>query len=77
MPPDSEHLPAGRPIENHGRSEPIRPWIGILFECCGVYARVYRRPDQPYYSGRCPKCLRTMRIQVGEDGTPARQFRAF
>jgi hypothetical protein len=53
-----------------------RPYIGVLFECCGVYARVYRQPDQPWYAGRCPRCLRTMRVRVGQDGTNARLFRA-
>ena len=53
-----------------------RPYVSILFECCNVYARVYRRPDQLYYRGRCPKCLRAVKLRVGPDGTPARIFRA-
>jgi hypothetical protein len=53
-----------------------RPYVGILFECCGVYARVYRRPEQPLYVGRCPKCLRTVRLRVGREGINARLFRA-
>ena len=55
---------------------PRRPFIGVLFDCCGVYARVYRQPDQREYLGRCPRCLRTLRVRVGPDGTPARIFRA-
>ncbi len=53
-----------------------RPYLGILFECCGVYARVYRRPNQMVYRGRCPKCLRIVQVRVGPDGTRARFFRA-
>ncbi len=53
-----------------------RPYIGILFECCGVYARVYRQPDQQYYQGRCPRCLGTVRVGVGPDGVSTRIFRA-
>ena len=53
-----------------------RPYVSILFECCNVYARVYRRPDDDAYHGRCPKCLRPVRLRVGPDGTPARIFRA-
>lgn len=53
-----------------------RPYIGILFECCSVYSRIYRQPDQPEYVGRCPRCLRTVRALVGSDGTPQRIFRA-
>lgn len=53
-----------------------RRYIGILFECCGVYARVYRQPDQMMYEGRCPKCLCTVRVRVGKDGVATRIFRA-
>jgi hypothetical protein len=53
-----------------------RPYLGILFECCGVYARVYRQRNQMIYRGRCPKCLRMVRVRVGRDGTTARLFRA-
>jgi hypothetical protein len=53
-----------------------RPYIGILFECCGVYARVYRRPDQDHYRGRCPRCLARVEVRVGPDGVSTRIFRA-
>lgn len=53
-----------------------RPYLGIHFECCGVYTRVYRRPDQLVYQTRCPRCLREVRIRVSRDGTSARIFRA-
>ena len=53
-----------------------RPWIGIHFECCGVYARVYRRAEEPQYLGRCPSCGRALRVLVRADGVKARVFRA-
>jgi hypothetical protein len=53
-----------------------RPYIGVLFACCGVYARIYRRPDRKIYQARCPKCLRTVRVRVAKDGINARLFRA-
>lgn len=53
-----------------------RPYIGVHFRCCGVYARIYRRPEQPCYVGRCPRCLRMLRVRVGPDGTSARLFEA-
>lgn len=55
---------------------PDRPYVGILFECCGVYARVYRDPKAREYRGRCPRCLRTVRLRVGAEGTSQRLFRA-
>lgn len=53
-----------------------RSYIGVYFECCGVYQRVYRRPEAEVYVGRCPRCLRPMRVRVGRDGTSERIFRA-
>jgi hypothetical protein len=64
--------------DNSETSEPLesRPFVGVLFDCCGVYARIYRHPDARVYQGRCPKCLRMLTLRVGPDGTAARIFRA-
>jgi len=71
MPPQDEQ-------PQPGASGPClhRPYVGVYFECCSVYTRVYRRPNQPEYICRCPRCLRTARIRVGPEGTDARFFRA-
>jgi hypothetical protein len=53
-----------------------RPYVGILFECCGIYVRVYRGLDEARYEARCPKCLRTASLRVARGGTDARFFRA-
>jgi hypothetical protein len=53
-----------------------RPYIGMFFECCHVYTRVYRRPGETCYIARCPRCLRSTRIQVAPDGTNTRFLRA-
>jgi hypothetical protein len=52
-----------------------RPYIGVHFECCGVYARVYRRPNERLYTCRCPRCLRTAVVRVGAGGCNERFFR--
>lgn len=53
-----------------------RPWIGILFECCGAYARVTRPPRRLEYVARCPKCGASVKVKVGPEGVPQRLFRA-
>lgn len=53
-----------------------RPWIGIHFQCCGVYTRVYREPRAASYEGRCPKCAARVSLRVGPDGVASRVFTA-
>ena len=51
-----------------------RPFISVLFNCCRVYQRIYRSADGKSYEGRCPKCRRSIRFDVGTGGTTERSF---
>ena len=51
-----------------------RPWLGIHFDCCNVYTRVYRNREGTAYRGRCPRCMRSLTLRVGSSGTDARFF---
>jgi hypothetical protein len=59
-----------------GSSLRDRPWVGIHFDCCGVYARIYRNPEGTAYRGACPRCRRSVTLRVGTGGTDARFFQA-
>ena len=54
-----------------------RPWLGVQFGCCGVYARIFRRTDSHFYLVRCPQCGQKTTVRVGPGGVSARLFRAF
>lgn len=53
-----------------------RKFVGVRFACCGVYTRVYLNRDATAYEGRCPKCAKPVRLEIGPGGTDARFFTA-
>lgn len=78
---DPDYLLDIRGISDPSARSPLpgpeaRPWIGIRFECCSVYTRIYRNAEGTAYQGACPKCLRKVRLAVGPGGTDARFFTA-
>ena len=53
-----------------------RKWIGMYFECCSMYQRIYRNREGTAYHGNCPRCQKPIHIKVGPGGTNDRMFRA-
>ena len=53
-----------------------RRWLGIRFDCCNTYSRMYRNAAGTAYVGCCPKCTRRLSVPIGPGGTPQRFFRA-
>ena len=49
-----------------------KPFLGVLFECCNIYYRIYRNVSQDAYEGRCPRCLRKVVVRIDPSGQPGR-----
>lgn len=73
---DIEGLRDGDELEGWTSKLHGRPWVGIRFECCGAYARIYRNLDGTAYRGCCPRCGAPVTLRVGPGGTNARFFLA-
>lgn len=64
------------PTSSASTSTSKRPWIGVQFECCDVYQRIYRAADAEAYEGHCPACGCHVRVRVGAEGMNTRFLRA-
>ena len=51
-----------------------KPWLGIMFECCNVYRRIYMNNDQNAYEGMCPRCGGKIKVIISPDGATRRIF---
>ena len=60
--------------ENQG-AENKRSFLGIWFDCCHTYGRLYKNKAGTAYVGRCPRCLRSVTVRIGGEGTSRRFFR--
>ncbi|MGL6225680.1 MAG: hypothetical protein ACRC10_03530 [Thermoguttaceae bacterium] len=54
-----------------------KKFVGVRFNCCGLYVRVYLNKAGTAYEGRCPKCAKPIRLKIGPGGTDNRFFEAY
>ena len=64
------------PTPPRGQADRQGRFLGVTFDCCGVYARIYPNAAGDAYEGRCPKCMKTVRVGIGPDGGTGRFFTA-
>lgn len=63
---------------NNDKQPKKRKFIGVWFECCHAYGRLYKNKEGTCYRGRCPRCLRTVMVPIdmnSESATDRRFFR--
>ncbi len=58
------------------KKPPARPYIGMHFKCCHVYARIYLNREGTAFSGRCPKCGTPVLIKAKSGGSRSRFWTA-
>ena len=54
-----------------------RQFLGVWFECCHAYGRLYKNKEGTCYRGRCPKCLRSVRVPIDRNSDSATDRRFF
>jgi len=65
-----------RRVEEEGTSpRRVRKYIGVHFECCKVYTRVYLNSQGTAYVGWCPYCAQRVEVKIDKRGTHCRFFK--
>jgi len=41
-------------------------FIGILFECCNIYRRIYMNKEKNAYEGKCPNAMERLRWRLDQ-----------
>lgn len=53
-----------------------RPFLGMHFKCCNVYARLYLNKKGTAFVGWCPRCAAKAEVRVSPTGSKSRFFTA-
>ncbi len=54
-----------------------RPFVGVQFQCCGAYSRIFLNPPETAFAGYCPRCGRRVEFPVSETGSNDRFFTVY
>ena len=64
--------------EDTSKQPQPRKYIGVWFDCCQTYGRLYKNKEGTIYRGRCPKCMRSVMVPISPysgNATDRRFFR--
>jgi hypothetical protein len=75
QPTDGSGVTSG-PGRRDSGSGGSRKWIGVHFNCCDVYSRIWRNRQGTAYVGYCPRCSRRIQALIGPGGVDTRFFEA-
>ena len=53
-----------------------RRFLGVRFDCCRTYSRIYINQSQTAFVWHCPRCGEQIHIIISPDGTDAKFFSA-
>ena len=60
--------------ENEAQDNRQREFLGINFECCRIYSRIFINDEKDKFLGNCPRCGKYVQFDISPDGTDARFF---
>ena len=49
-------------------------FVGIFWECCRVYSRIYLNKNKTAYVGWCPRCTKRVQMNISPTGSKGRFF---
>ena len=61
-------------MEKDNKERTTRPYVGITWDCCHVYSRVYLNKKGTAYVGWCPKCGKRVQMNLSPTGSKSRFF---
>ena len=53
-----------------------RHFLGVRFDCCRTYSRIYINQNQTAFVGHCPRCGKQIHVKISPDGMDAKFFSA-